>query len=102
MSGAAPLSAELTAQLLKVIPNASVGQAYGMTETCTCLSMHPLSQHIGTVGSAGEILPGVEFRVLKEDGQVVEPGEPGELMVKSPSNALGYFLNEKAQVYVRY
>ncbi|KZP31139.1 phenylacetyl-CoA ligase [Athelia psychrophila] len=96
MSGAAPLSAELTAQLLKVIPNASVGQGYGMTETCTSISMYPVSQHIGTVGSAGEILPGIEFRVLKEDGQLAGPGEPGELMVKGPSNALGYFLNEKA------
>lgn len=102
MSGAAPLSAELTAQLLKVIPNASVGQGYGMTETCTSISMYPVSQHIGTVGSAGEILPGIEFRVLKEDGQLAGPGEPGELMVKGPSNALGYFLNEKAYVYVRY
>jgi 4-coumarate--CoA ligase len=29
MSSAAPLSAELTAQLLKVLPGASIGQVYG-------------------------------------------------------------------------
>lgn len=29
MSGAAPLSKELTQQLLKVLPNAEIGQGYG-------------------------------------------------------------------------
>lgn len=96
MSGAAPLSAELTAQLLKVIPNASIGQGYGMTETCTSISMYPISQKIGAIGSAGQILPGIVYRVVKEDGQLARPGEPGELMVRGPSNALGYFRNEKA------
>ncbi len=31
MSGAAPLSAELTMQLVKVLPNATIGQGYGAT-----------------------------------------------------------------------
>ncbi|TCD60045.1 hypothetical protein EIP91_010839, partial [Steccherinum ochraceum] len=39
MSGAAPLSAELTQQLVKVLPNATIGQAYGMTESCTTLTL---------------------------------------------------------------
>ena len=30
ISGAAPLSSELTQQLMKVIPNAQIGQGYGM------------------------------------------------------------------------
>lgn len=29
MSGAAPLSKELTEQLMKVLPNAQIGQGYG-------------------------------------------------------------------------
>ena len=32
-SGAAPLSAELTQQLVKVMPNAQIGQAYGTSVT---------------------------------------------------------------------
>ncbi|KAF7981172.1 hypothetical protein HWV62_34951 [Athelia sp. TMB] len=98
MAGAAPLSAELTTQLVKVIPNAGIGQGYGMTETCTSISMYPPSQKIGTIGSAGQVLPGIEMKVIKEDGELAGPGEPGELMVRGPSNALGYFKNEKAWV----
>lgn len=58
--------------------------------------MYPPSQNIGTIGSAGQVLPGIEMKVVKEDGELAGPGEPGELMVRGPSNALGYFKNEKA------
>ena len=96
--GAAPVSAELQEQVVKVIPNAEVGQAYGMTETCTVVSLFPLSQRIGTPGSAGVFIPGLRARIVKPDGTVAKPGEPGELYVTGPSMALGYHNNEKACV----
>jgi len=96
LSGAAPLSAELTEQLIKVLPNASIGQGYGMTETCTTVSMIPASQHIGTLGSGGQLLPGMKARIVKEDGTLAKCGEQGELVVTGPSIALGYANNAEA------
>ncbi|KAI0066477.1 amp dependent CoA ligase [Artomyces pyxidatus] len=95
-SGAAPLSAELSEHIVKVLPNAHIGQGYGMTETSTTVTMFPLSQRIGTLGSAGQLLPGVRARVVKSDGTYAKAGEQGELYVTGPSMALRYANNEQA------
>lgn len=96
MSGAAPLSAELTEQLIKVLPNASISQAYGMTESCTTLTFPRLDMKICTLGSSGVLLPGVTAKVVKEDGTLAGFDEQGELFVKAPSLALGYYKNPEA------
>lgn len=96
ISGAAPLSAELVNQLMKVIPNAQIGQGYGLTETSTSLTMYSVDQKIGVPGSAGRLLPGVVARVVKPDGSLAGFNEPGELRVKTPSLALGYWNDERA------
>ncbi|THH06349.1 hypothetical protein EW145_g4156 [Phellinidium pouzarii] len=96
ISGAAPLSPELTQQLIKVIPNASIGQGYGMTETCATISMIPVSQHIGTFGSAGQLIPETTARVVKADGTLAGYDEEGELHVTGPQMALRYTNNEEA------
>ena len=70
----------------------------GMTETSTAIAFPQRDQHIGTPGSAGRILPGVTVKVVRPDGSLAPLGETGELVVKSPSNALGYLDNEKACV----
>jgi acyl-CoA synthetase (AMP-forming)/AMP-acid ligase II len=57
--------------------------------------MVPPSQRLGTTGSAGQLITGIEARVVKTDGQLASPGEPGELVVKGPSMALGYLDNDK-------
>lgn len=67
-----------------------------MTETSTAISLPQINQHVGTPGSAGELLPGVVVRVVRPDGSLAPYGETGELAVKSPSNALGYLNNEDA------
>ncbi len=67
-----------------------------MTETSTSVTMVPLSQKIGTLGSAGQLIPGVRARVIKADGTLAKTGESGELVVKTPSLALRYMNNEKA------
>ncbi|KAI9461161.1 phenylacetyl-CoA ligase [Russula earlei] len=95
-SGAAPLSSELANQLEKVLPNACLGQGYGMTETATAVSMTPALEKVGKAGSAGVAVPGVRFRIVKEDGSLAKLGERGELVVKSPSNALQYWENPRA------
>ncbi|KAI3604957.1 phenylacetyl-ligase [Moniliophthora roreri] len=93
---AAPLSATLTEGLLKIFPNVHLGQGYGMTETCGTVSMFPLSQKVGTLGSGGQLLPGVVAKVVKQDGSLAGVGEVGELYVQGGQVALGYYGNERA------
>lgn len=69
-----------------------------MTETATTVCMQRIDQRIGTLGSAGQLVPGIQAKLLKPDGQLAAFGEPGELVVKSPANALCYFNNDQAFV----
>src|ERR1700761_85355 len=47
---------------------------------------------------AGRLLPGVVARVVKSDGTLGGYDEVGELVVKAPSNTLGYYNNAQACV----
>jgi len=59
-----------------------------MTETAPVISLaHPERPRPGSVG---EPLPGVEVRVVDEDGNPVEAGEDGEVHVRGRNVMLGY------------
>ncbi|THH20611.1 hypothetical protein EW146_g812 [Bondarzewia mesenterica] len=47
-------------------------------------------------GMTGILLPGMEARIVREDGSEAEFGEPGELFVRGGNVAMGYWKNEKA------
>ncbi|TFK68434.1 phenylacetyl-CoA ligase [Pluteus cervinus] len=96
MSGAAPLSHEVNQQLFDLLPDAHIGQAYGMTETCTAVTMFPITSKRGASGSAGQLMPGCIARVVKQDGSLAGYNEPGELVIYTPSVATCYANNEKA------
>ncbi|KAJ7161330.1 phenylacetyl-CoA ligase [Mycena crocata] len=96
ISGAAPMSGELMNKICKILPNAAIGQGYGMTETCTTVTLMGGRQTMGVTGSAGQIIPGVVARVVRPDGSLCKEGEQGELVVTGPSMALGYLNNEQA------
>jgi 4-coumarate--CoA ligase len=89
LSGAAPLGGDLMNQMAKIFPNSFIGQGFGMTEGCTIAMLSP-DRKIGTPGSAGMLIPGVEAKVLKADGSLGKEGEQGELVVAGPGIALGY------------
>ncbi|KAG8732721.1 hypothetical protein FRC11_011380 [Ceratobasidium sp. 423] len=91
--GAAPVSAELSEQFRRVLPNIHFGQAYGMTET------FPL-EHApgpgGVAGSAGRLIQDTKAKVIKPDGTLAGYDEPGELVVTGPQMTLRYENNEAA------
>ncbi|KDR85394.1 hypothetical protein GALMADRAFT_234245 [Galerina marginata CBS 339.88] len=96
LSGAAPMNSDLMKQISKLFPNAAIGQGYGLTETSTTVCSLPHDRQLGTPGSAGALIPGITARVIKPDGTLASEGEQGELVVKGPSMALGYYGNPAA------
>ena len=47
-------------------------------------------------GSAGLLLPGMEAKIVKDDGTLAGPNEPGELWLQGDNVAMGYWRNEQA------
>ncbi|KAF5382321.1 hypothetical protein D9757_008482 [Collybiopsis confluens] len=96
MTAAAPVTNETAEELFRAFPEAHIGQAYGMTETCTACTVFSIENRRGIPGGAGKLMPGIRARIVKPDGSLGTYDEVGELWIWSPSNALGYYNNEKA------
>ncbi|KAJ7105403.1 phenylacetyl-CoA ligase [Mycena crocata] len=90
----APLSEGLNQKLINLLPNAHIGQAYGQTESTGTVAMSSIRLKRGFNG--GELVPGVVARVVRSDGTLAGYDEPGELLLKTPATASGYFGNEEA------
>ena len=82
ISGAAPIARELLEWFYGIgIP---ILEGYGQTECGGVSHVNPPNK--ATLGSVGQVLPGVEFRTA----------EDGEILVRSPSVFVGYLHDEKA------
>ncbi|QRW06907.1 AMP binding enzyme [Ceratobasidium sp. AG-Ba] len=85
-----------TSAIKKRGANVVVTQGYGLTETSpTCLLLNTTRAE-DKVGSAGELLPNMEARLVGEDGHDVKDGEPGEFWLRGPSVMKGYLNNPTA------
>ncbi|MCX7816188.1 MAG: AMP-binding protein [Syntrophales bacterium] len=69
-------------------------EGYGLTEASPICTITPLDG-LHKPGSIGIPIPGVEIRVVDEDGNAKEPGDEGELVVRGPNVMRGYFNNEE-------
>lgn len=98
--GAAPIPLELLREAVRTIPNAGFLQCYGMTETTGTIAVLPPADHdlAGNqrMRSAGRAVPGAEIRIVGEDGSELPRGQVGELIVRSPSNMVGYWHLDEA------
>ena len=64
-------------------------QGYGLTETSPVLAVGTNKEH--KVGSVGKAVPSVEVKIVNSNEEGI-----GELVVKGPNIALGYYEDEKA------
>ncbi len=88
LSGAAPCSAELCAEW-RASTGVRILRGYGSTEV-----PRPISYFADDPdeypGAIGRLVPGVELRVVDDDGRSLSQGVVGELWIKSPAAMDGY------------
>jgi len=68
---------------------------YGQTEATARLSWLPPEVYDRRKGSMGRGIPGVELRVVNEQGEPVKPGETGEVIARGDNIMMGYFADEE-------
>jgi acyl-CoA synthetase (AMP-forming)/AMP-acid ligase II len=88
MSGAAPLSAELSETAAARL-GCTVLQGYGLTETSPVTHVSPRERN--KPGTVGVLTPNTEAKIIDLDsGDEVPTGERGELCIRGPQNMKGY------------
>lgn len=111
--GGEPFAPKHLRRLMKCWPHAEFANVYGPAEVNQC-THYSVPETIGTTNSSsdapiplGRVWRNTEEMIVDENEDVVEPGESGELLIRSPTMMKGYWgradLNAKAfyrqQVY---
>lgn len=90
-SGSAPLPVALL-HAFEGKFGAKVYEGYGLSEAAPVVTAHRKGFEIKP-GSVGIPIPGVEVRIVNEDGEEVPAGEVGELIVSGDNVTPGYYQN---------
>ncbi len=89
VSGAAPLPREVLEGFRDRF-GVTIWEGYGLTETSPGVSSTAMGG-VPKPGSIGVPLEGVEVRLVDAEGEDVEPGDPGEIVVRGPNVFHGYW-----------
>jgi long-chain acyl-CoA synthetase len=102
--GASPMPVDRLQAAMAVFPDTVFMQMYGMTETApfatalrydaTVVNGPPeVSRRLASCGRA---IPGVEARVVRDDGREAKPGDAGEIVMRGPNIMVGYWRQPEA------
>jgi acyl-CoA synthetase (AMP-forming)/AMP-acid ligase II len=91
--GGSKVPLPLVRKALGLLPDVGFVNAYGLTETSSTIAVLGPDDHraalaasddavLRRLGSVGQPVPGIEVQIRDEDGNVVGPGETGELFVR--------------------
>ena len=97
--GASPIPLDLMREAMEVLGCGFV-QMYGMTETSgTIVALDP-ADHVPEgsprMRSVGTPLPGVELKIIDEEGNTLPPNTVGEIATRSSKNMSRYWNNPEA------
>lgn len=98
VSGAAPLPPEVAAAFEARFAR-PLFQGYGLTEASPTVSSSVIGG-LAKRGSIGLPLPGVEVRVVDDEGEEALVGDAGEIWVRGPNVFAGYWQDEAASTAV--
>jgi len=65
-------------------------EGYGLTESSPVATLNPIDG-TGRQGTIGMPIPSTVLRIVDEEGNVLPPGEAGEIQIKGPQVMKGYF-----------
>ena len=94
--GAQPVPPSLIARWKKVFPNHQYDTNYGLSESIGPGCVHLGVENIHKVGAIGKAGYGWEVKIVDENGNAVDRGQVGELLVKGPGVMKCYYRDEKA------
>jgi long-chain acyl-CoA synthetase len=89
VSGAAELPLE-RAEAFRDRFGITIYEGYGLTEAAPIVSTTAI-EHSPRWGSIGPPLPGIDVRLVGDDGEDVLPGDPGEIWVRGQNVFAGYW-----------
>jgi long-chain acyl-CoA synthetase len=89
VSGAAPLPGAVLEAFRERL-GITIWEGYGLTETAPAVTTNALGE-AAKGDSIGLPLPGVEVRLVDENGAEVEDGDPGEIVIRGPNVFQGYW-----------
>jgi len=85
-------------ELLAAKSAAKLFVMYGQTEATARLSYLPPDKLLERPGSIGKGIPGVELRVLNENGELVPPGQRGEIYATGANISPGYYADPEGSL----
>ena len=81
---------EAVAKKWFAITGCPIIEGYGLSETSSGVTCNRADSEKFT-GTIGLPMPGVEIKILDDDGNEVKHGEPGEIAIRAPMNMSGYW-----------
>jgi acyl-CoA synthetase (AMP-forming)/AMP-acid ligase II len=69
---------------------------FGQTEMSPITTLFRPEHQLSHIGAVGTPLIGVQVAIMSPDGELVPPGEAGEIVYRGPSTMSGYLDNEEA------
>jgi long-chain acyl-CoA synthetase len=94
--GGAPMPQATIERLAGALPNLTLVNVYGSTETTSPVTMLPLGEAATRADTVGKPLPCADIVVMDDDGRETAPGASGELWIGGPMIIPGYWRNEEA------
>ena len=92
VTGAAAIPVQLVEDMKAKLGFETVITGYGLTEACGIVAMCRHDDDPTTIATtSGRAIPGVEVRVVDDDGAEVPRGEPGEIVARGYNVMEGYF-----------
>jgi acyl-CoA synthetase (AMP-forming)/AMP-acid ligase II len=92
VTGAAVVPVELVERMRSELGFDTVVTAYGMTEASGCATICRSEDDAETIATtSGRAFPGVEIKVVDDDGATLPAGEAGEVLVRGYNVMDGYF-----------
>ncbi len=89
--GGAAVAPELTLKFAKLFPGIPPGQGYGATETSSVSTSNSAEDYLARPDSVGIAVPCADLKVVDADGAALPPGGVGELWIRGPQVAMGYW-----------